>query len=155
MALIVKPVAVAAPQGVMTSRPASSARGGTPASMSGPVDASSPVGGSLFGDGSFSAVVTQDSSGFSGQSFTPGRRGDHENDLPNPQTGIVEFTSQGFAELLELRDTILAGSLEAEGKHRGKATGRSIEYASALYEAVIDFATGNRNLRGETISINL
>lgn len=155
MALIVKPVAVAAPQGVMTSRPASSARGGSPTSMSGPIDASSPVGSSLFSDGPFSAVVTQDDSDFSGHSFTPGRRGDHEDDLPNPKTGIVEFTSQGFAELLELRDTISAGSLDSEGKNRGKATGRSIEYASALYEAVIDFSTGNNNLRGETVSLNL
>lgn len=158
MALNVKPVPIVAPQGVTTTtRPASGPRAGASASLSGPVDASVPISGSGsgLGDGAFASVVTQDNNEFSGRSFSPGARREQGNDLPDPKTGIIEFTSQGFAELLELRDTVSGASGNADGKNRGKAMGRGIEYASALYENVIELAAGNRNLLGETVSITL
>jgi len=155
MALAVKPVAVAAPQGVTNNRVTTSPRAGASAALSGPVEAANPVGGSSLGEGAFSTVVSQDESDFSGGSFSPGQRRDHHDDLPNPKTGIIEFTSQAFAQLLEMRDTISAGSSQSEGRDHGKASGRGIEYASALYESVIEIAAGNVNHRGETVSISL
>lgn len=155
MASIVKPVTITPPQSVANNRPVSAQRAGSVASTSGPVEATSAISGSSLGDGAFSAVVSQDNDSFSGGSFSPGRRRSHGDDLPNPQTGIIEFTSQGFAQLIELRDTILSGS-EASGKRESiRAGGRSMESASALYEAVIDIAAGNKNLLGETVSITL
>ncbi len=155
MALNVRPVVVAAPQSVANNRPVAGPRGGSSASLSGPVEAATAVSGSASGEGSFSAVVSQDNDNFSGRSFTPGQRRDHGDDLPNPHTGIVEFTSQGFAQLIELRDTISSGSDSSGSRDHIKTGGRSIEYASALYEAIIDITAGNKNLLGETVSITL
>lgn len=155
MALNVKPLPVTAPSNVTSNRPASVSRGPQTASLSGPVEAMNPISGSALGDGAFSAVVSQDDSDYTGRSFTPGSRREHGDELPNPKTGIVDITSQGFVELIELRDTFTSSSVQADGKNRGKAQGIGIEYASSLYEAVIDIAAGNSNLRGETVSLTL
>ncbi len=156
MALIVKPLPVAAPSNATVNRPVvAGARGQQTASLSGPVESLTHVSGSALGDGAFSAAVTQDDSNYTGRSFTPGSRRQPGDELPNPRTGIVDFTSQGFVELLELRETFTSGSANVEAKNRGKAKGMGLEHASSLYEAVIDIAAGNRNLRGETISLTL
>lgn len=156
MALIAKTVPVAAPPGVTASRSAVAGARGASSTHVGPVEATNPISGAAVGDGTFSAVVSQEEGDFSGHSFTPGQQRDHRGDeLPNPHTGVIQFTSQGFAELLEMRDTVTGGSSTTEGNNRGRAVGRGLDYASALYEAVVNIADGNANIRGETVSMTL
>lgn len=156
MALIAKTVPVTAPHGVTANRPVAGARGASMSTNAGPVEATNPISGAAVGDGTFSAVVSQEEGDFSGHSFTPGQQRDrHGDELPNPHTGVIQFTSQGFAELLEMRDTTTGGSTVEEGNNRGKALGRGLDYASAMYEAVVNIADGNTNIRGETVSMTL
>lgn len=158
MALIAKPLPVSASQGVANTRPVIAPRGGSASSHAGPVEATNPISGASYGDGTFSGIVSQEEGDFSGHSFnsfTPGHQRDHNDELPHPHTGVIQFTSQGFAELLEMRDTVTGGSSDTEGNNRGRALGRGLDYASALYEAVINIADGNGNIRGETVSMTL
>lgn len=158
MALIAKPIPVSATHGVTTNRPVAAPRGGSSSSHAGPVEATNAISGTSYGDSTFSGIVSQDAGEFGDQSFnsfTPGQHRDPNDELPNPHTGVIQFTSQGFAELLEMRDTLTGGSSDSDGNNRGRALGRGLDYVSELYEAVVNITDGNGNIRGETVSMTL
>ncbi len=157
MALVAKPVSAAAPQNAAAIRPANLARAGVASSLGGAVDSVAHAGSALVENGAFSVVVGQGNREFAGQSsYSFSQRHDQGNPLPNPGTGIVDLTSQGFVELIELRDTLTSnGSDGNRAVEAGARTGRLIRQAVALYEASIEIAAGHVDLRGETISITL
>ena len=155
MALVAKPVSVTTPQNVTANRPATVARAGPTSNLGGAIESINPTSGALIEDGAFSAVAGQGNQDFLGQSPFSSRR-DNSESPPDPRTGIVNVTSQGFVELLELRDTVTSGGAgDGSGADDGARSGRLIGQAVALYEASIEISAGNMNLRGETISMTL
>jgi hypothetical protein len=159
MALVAKPVTATAPPSVTANRPSTVARTGSPSNLYGAVDSISPTGGAAMGDGGFSVVVGKDGeSDFYDQSPSsdPRQGGSSAARLPNPHTGVMDVTSQGFVSLLELRDTVTAGADEGEGGNAaGRFAGRLVGQAVALYEASIENAEGNFDVRGESLSLTL
>ncbi len=156
MALVAKPVAATTPPGVTANRPSTVARAGTTSNLGGAVDSISAINGSSVGEGGFSVVVGQGERDFYDQSSSYPRQSGNGG-LPNPHTGVVDVTSQGFVTLLELRDTVTAGGGDADrgGINSGRLSGRLAGHAVALYEASIESAAGNVNIRGETVSLTL
>lgn len=152
-----KPVSAPTAPSVTANRPSTLARTGAPSNLGGAIDSISQLGDSSVGEGGFSVVVGQGERDFYDQSPS-NQRFNHNNNggLPNPHTGVVDVTSQGFVSLIELRDTVTGSAGDSEnGGNVTKTTGRLISRAVALYEASIESAAGNVNIRGETFSLTL
>lgn len=158
MALATKPVSVTVPQSVgPAARSTSLARAGSASSPGGAIDSVGSASGALIEDSSFSAVAghSRNSRDFSDRSFFSSRQG-RDDSPPNPGTGIVNVTSQGFVELLQLRDVFMpGGASEGTAVEKKIRLGHMAGRAVALYEISVEIATGGLNIRGGTVSLTV
>ncbi len=153
MALAAKPIAAGPTPGVSTPRgPSTVSSPRSPvATFSGSVEATSPAFGAHIEDANTSVVDQEGESRF-GHRYQPSYRDDR--DVPTPHTGIIDTPSQSFVAMLELRDTFDASQVAGD-KASKKFIGRLVGKAVALYEANVQPDSGDRPIRGDTVSLTL
>ena len=161
MALMAKIASAASSAGVSSNRPVSANSRGGSGNLMGPVDSASPSSGIALDTGVFSAVTgggDQSSSRHSFMSSQQQQQPQHQSQqlAPSPSTGIIDMSSQGFAEIIELRDMVSAGAFDGQEVGNAKAARSKLHSkVTTSYEASIEIASGRQTIRGESLSIQL
>jgi len=157
MGLAVKPQNHLGVHTALPSRPIAGPRFMPPANQAGPVEPSYPISDSMHEENSYRSIALHEDGGFSGNAYDTlyNKQNKGRRELPNPHTGILQISTQGFAELFEVKNSSSHEYSGSYANNNAKALGHRLDHASALYETSMGMGDNTSFVRGETVSMIL